>query len=246
MVPLVINPAFKSLIPPLSDEELRGLEESILSQGCRDAIKVWRGIIIDGHNRYGICQKHGIPYRVQQLRFSSKENATLWIIENQLGRRNLTDATRIKLALERADMLLESPRQSRSKSRKCIANESRTSEQKVYRYMRIQKQGTPELLEQVDKGELTIGQAYCKLNVTIKTVEVLRENDSPPDLKNPSYVKALGDNVDIIMGLYRFIYDKAAYAGEDEGVGDICRRLSGQMKAALGVCAWVGGGSISI
>jgi len=110
MTPLKISPKFKNLIPPLSGEEFSQLEENIIVQGCRDAIKLWRGTIIDGHNRYAICQKHNIPYETKTMRFPSRQDAELWIIENQQGRRNLTDATRIKLALSKAGLLREKAR----------------------------------------------------------------------------------------------------------------------------------------
>ena len=57
---LTIDPEFKNLIPPLTSEEYAGLEESILAEGCRDSLVAWHGILIDGHNRYEICEKYGI------------------------------------------------------------------------------------------------------------------------------------------------------------------------------------------
>ena len=58
-----IDTEFKNLIPPLTAEEYAGLEESILNEGCRDAIVLWGETIIDGHNRYEICTKHGVDFR---------------------------------------------------------------------------------------------------------------------------------------------------------------------------------------
>ncbi|HNR65452.1 MAG TPA: MT-A70 family methyltransferase [Atribacterota bacterium] len=94
---LHIDPEFKSLIPPLSTEEKELLEKSILSEGCRDPLVVWQNgslTLIDGHNRYEICQRNGIKYDTKQLKFSNKEEVKDWIITNQLGRRNLTDSLR--------------------------------------------------------------------------------------------------------------------------------------------------------
>ena len=62
---LKIDPEFKSLIPPLTPDERAGLEASILTEGCRDALIVWGDILIDGHNRYEICTKHNIPYKFE-------------------------------------------------------------------------------------------------------------------------------------------------------------------------------------
>ena len=61
---LIIDESFRNLICPLSRQEYLQLEENLLSDGCRNPIVIWNGVIIDGHNRYDICRKHGIPFRV--------------------------------------------------------------------------------------------------------------------------------------------------------------------------------------
>lgn len=84
-----INPVFKALIPPLSTEEYNQLEKNILADGCRDPLVVWNDTLIDGHNRYRICQEHGLPCEYVEATFDSEDEAIDWIIDNQLGRRNL-------------------------------------------------------------------------------------------------------------------------------------------------------------
>jgi N6-adenosine-specific RNA methylase IME4 len=86
---LTINPAFHSLIPPLIPEELAQLEANILADGCRDPLVVWRGQLLDGHNRYEICQRHKLPFKTIAIELLDKEAALDWIDTNQLGRRNL-------------------------------------------------------------------------------------------------------------------------------------------------------------
>jgi len=55
---LHIDPEFEAKIPPLTEDEFRQLEENILECGeLVSPIIVWRGIIVDGHNRYRIIQK---------------------------------------------------------------------------------------------------------------------------------------------------------------------------------------------
>ena len=52
---------------------------------------VWEGKIIDGHNRYRICLKHDIKFDTKDITWiKTREEAKLWIISNQLARRNLT------------------------------------------------------------------------------------------------------------------------------------------------------------
>ena len=92
--PLKIKKEFKNLIRPLHHKEYTQLEENILNDGCRDPIITWCGYIVDGHNRYEICTRHNIPYEVVEMKFQSDEEAIVWICENQLGRRNISDETR--------------------------------------------------------------------------------------------------------------------------------------------------------
>lgn len=93
---LIIDPEFKTLIPPLLPVERAGLEASILDEGCRDALVVWRGrnILVDGHNRYEICTKHGISFEIVEIELAGRDEAIDWIYQNQLARRNLTDEKR--------------------------------------------------------------------------------------------------------------------------------------------------------
>jgi hypothetical protein len=91
---IVIDPEFRDLIPALSEEELNGLEKSIVENGFNPAFPliVWKGhnILVEGHNRYNVCMKHDIEPLVIEQYFESREQVMSWMIENQLSRRNLT------------------------------------------------------------------------------------------------------------------------------------------------------------
>ena len=91
---LNIDPEFKNLIRPLRREEYRQLELNLVVEGCREDIIAWNDTIIDGHNRYEICNKMRIPYGVKELDFPSRDAAIAWICANQLGRRNISEETR--------------------------------------------------------------------------------------------------------------------------------------------------------
>ncbi|MDI9866498.1 hypothetical protein QM480_19305 [Flectobacillus sp. DC10W] len=97
----------RDFIPPLSDEESQQLEQNILKYGCKDALLVWETtrsvaglsttedgtpayILIDGHNRYRICQANQLNFNIQLLSFSSLKEVKDYMIDLQLGRRNLT------------------------------------------------------------------------------------------------------------------------------------------------------------
>ena len=91
---IVIWSEFESLIPALQNHEKEQLEENILAEGCREALLLWKNeenyVLIDGHNRYELCQKHGIDFKILVKDFESMEAAKSFMINNQLGRRNLT------------------------------------------------------------------------------------------------------------------------------------------------------------
>ena len=70
------------------------LEQNLLDDGCREPLTVWNGTIVDGHNRYEICRRLGIPFEVREHHFETREEAIIWICTNQLGRRNISDETR--------------------------------------------------------------------------------------------------------------------------------------------------------
>jgi hypothetical protein len=92
---LVIEKELLDYIIPLAKEEFLQLEKNILAHGCREPLVVWRKsrnklVLVDGHNRYRICLSYGLPYKVKENVFRDMEEAKAWMINNQLGRRNLT------------------------------------------------------------------------------------------------------------------------------------------------------------
>ena len=87
---IIIDEEFRILLPQLDEETFRLLEENILEYGCRDPLVLWNGILIDGYNRYKICKHHDIPFRTVDMEFDSREEVLIWIISNQVSRRNLT------------------------------------------------------------------------------------------------------------------------------------------------------------
>ncbi len=90
---IAVNPEPQAYIDPLTPDKHDALERSMLVEGCRDALVLRGETLVDGHNRYGICQKHDLPYQtVQNPRFQSIEDVHLWMIDQQLGRRSISSA----------------------------------------------------------------------------------------------------------------------------------------------------------
>jgi len=119
-VNIVVLEELKAYIEPLTPDEHDALERSLLTEGCRDALVLWGDVLVDGHNRYGICQKHGLPFQtVQNPRFQSMEDVHLWMIDQHLGRRSLSVYQRGVLALRKREIVAE--RRARAQAEKATA-----------------------------------------------------------------------------------------------------------------------------
>ncbi|PUE36083.1 plasmid replication/partition related protein [Limnohabitans sp. Jir72] len=176
---ITVNEKLKAYIDPLTPDEHKALERSILAEGCRDALVLWGDVLVDGHNRYGICQKHGLPFQtVQNTRFQSMEDVHLWMIDQHLGRRSVSDFQRGVLALRKREILEErrlaaaaenasppadagaEPNSTEPlKSRSDIAKAARLSSSQVMQIEKIQKQAAPELVAAVKAGTISINAA---------------------------------------------------------------------------------------
>jgi len=185
---IAVNEELKAYIDPLTPDEYEALERSILAEGCRDALVLWGDTLVDGHNRYGICQKHGLPFQtVQNTRFRTLEDVHLWMIGQHLGRRSVSDFQRGVLALRQREIMAE--RRSRAqaatsaeradgtegeaaapaasgvpepdalKSREAIARAARLSSSQVVAIEKIQKQAAPELVAAVKSGAISLNTA---------------------------------------------------------------------------------------
>ena len=105
---ILVNESLKAYIDPLTPDEYEALEASILAEGCRDALVLWGSVLIDGHNRYSICREHDLPFQtVQNTRFQSMDDVHLWMIDQHLGRRSVSDFQRGVLALRKREILAE-------------------------------------------------------------------------------------------------------------------------------------------
>jgi len=184
---IVVNEEIKAYIDPLTPDEYRALERSILAEGCRDALVLWGDMLVDGHNRYAICRRHDIPFRtVQSTRFQSIEDVHLWMIDQHLGRRSLSDFQRGVLALRKREIVAErlartSPEavpeapaadageaeasapapagEARETTREALARVARLSSNQVTQIEKIQKQAAPEVVAAVKAGEISIHAA---------------------------------------------------------------------------------------
>ena len=158
-------------------EEFKQLEQNCLDEGIRDKIITWNGFIIDGHNRYEIATRWSLEYETETKRFKDENEVKLWMIDNQNGRRNLTDGWKYKLQQIKKEILLLKGKENISankggtatlstidkevhNTRQIIAKTLNWSTGKVAMADIVFKKATPELEEKVLNNEVTINQAY--------------------------------------------------------------------------------------
>jgi len=128
MADIIIDSEFNSLIAPLAHDEYRLLEQSIIDEGCRDALVVWGNILVDGHHRHKICTEHGIPYRTEEIKLEDRHAAINWMIANQLGRRNLSGMQQKLLWAKRYKMEVKEPHRPPKDLKFSGLNEGNTAE----------------------------------------------------------------------------------------------------------------------
>ncbi len=174
---ITINDELRTYVDPLTPAEHEALERSLLTEGCREALILWRDVLIDGHNRYAICTQHNIPFRtVQNDNFDSIEDVKLWMIDNQLARRSVTDFQRGLMALRKKEILAARVVQKTDdelqteadqavpftppwNTRQEVARAARVSANTISQIERIQKTAAPELVDAVRSGAISISSA---------------------------------------------------------------------------------------
>lgn len=190
---ITIDNEFQSLIPALSAEEYGQLEENILHDGIRDALIVWNGILLDGHNRYKIAQEHGLTFQTQEMNFDSRADAEIWIIKNQLGRRNLLDFVKSELIINKLEPLISAkakenqiatlkqnqstvlemlPKREPINTREELAKAAGVSGRTIAKVKKIMQDAPPEIKEAARTGEMSISQAYQATRREEKKAEI--------------------------------------------------------------------------
>ncbi len=191
----VVLPEMAQLLPPLTGEQLSALEADLLANGCYSPVIVNEDmVVIDGHHRYELCEKHGIPYKMAVFSFTDMLEAKQWALDTQKGRRNLDKWELGKIALKlrkdvearaRENMSLggQAYRPSEAdeeglttlsnlssvNTRKELADAVGIGEVTMGKVMQIDEHAPAAVKEALDSGELSINQGY---NITRQVAEL--------------------------------------------------------------------------
>jgi DNA modification methylase len=221
-----INEDFKRLIPALTQEEYKQLEDNILKEGIREKIITWDGYIIDGHNRYEIATRWNLDYQTESKYFKSENEAKIWMILNQFGRRNLGNYQRSVLALLLEDVFKlkakekEKIRKTTSQksdesfpevsTKKELAKVANVSHDTISKVKHIEAKATPEVKQKLSTGEVSINQAYQEIKKEEKKANFEQkksEFEKPIEIINENQIIIQGDSIQILPKLEKKTFD---------------------------------------
>lgn len=196
---LTVDEELERVAPPLAENELEILKADILEHGCKFPLIVWGNTIVDGHNRYRICREEGIPFGIEEMEFADKTEAKLWIVKNQLGRRNLKDFQRCEMVLPLETELKEEAHEAqlaglmhsavsptlakRHDTRATLAALAGVSHGTLDKVKLIIVEADEETLGKLRSGEMKIHTAYTRIKKKDKPKEEPRDEeqeDKPP------------------------------------------------------------------
>lgn len=208
---IVIDPEFEALIPPLTGEEYNQLKENIYNNGgLRDPIVLWCDpsqwlnagpkereangceydyLVIDGHNRWKILDELHKEHPGEYFKwnwitepFENRTEAMAWMIRNQLGRRNLPNYERARLALRLKEAIAaeakakqestlrqnstvnqKSDERSEVNTNKELAKVAGVSHDTIHKVDVIEQKAPEEVKEQLRRGEVSINKAYNEI-----------------------------------------------------------------------------------
>ena len=195
----VVLPEMEQLLPPLSAEQFSSLERDILENGCYNPIIVNEDmVIVDGHNRFRICEKYGIPFTMLAFSFADLLEAKQWALDTQKGRRNLDKWELGKIALKlkpeiedraranqgsRTDLSVNSPKgYAPTDTRKEMALAVGIGEQSMGRIAQLTENAPQTLKKALDSKVVSINRAW----EIMKTVQQM-----PPEARDDLAVEML-------------------------------------------------------
>lgn len=222
-----VKKEFKDLIPLLTKEEFKQLENNCMSEGIREKILTWNGFIIDGHNRFEIATRWDLDYETESKHFDSEEDVKIWMAKNQLGRRNLMDFVKGELTdtieeLEkekgkktqgiRTDLLstIDKKLEPKHNTQKIVSEKLGWSTGKKAMFDVVKKKAPEEVKAKLRTGEVSINAAYKEIKkeekkANFEAKKQLFEKEIKPENLNQNII--LGDSVKVLPTLEKKSFD---------------------------------------
>lgn len=182
---ICIDKEFEELLPKLTVDEFEKLEQNILSNGVLDPLKLWKEpetenlILIDGHNRYNIIKKNKLKFDIwngftiiYESKLPTREDVKEWMLEQQLGRRNLTEMDRYEIVQKFKDIIANKAKENQSlggkgmsnlskvNTRKALADKVGVSEGTYSKLDKIAQSGNEEVKQKLKGKKVSVDKAY--------------------------------------------------------------------------------------
>lgn len=125
----------KVLIPPMDADAKRLLETSILAEGrAHSSLWLWGDILVDGHHRFEICERHKLPYTTVQVYESAStiEDVEYRMKREAIGQRNLPTAIQSKFRAEMVSYQMKAGK-TQAEAIKTVAKDSNVTQRQVQR-----------------------------------------------------------------------------------------------------------------
>ncbi len=193
-MPLKVHP-LADAFPPLPDDELRKLAESIARNGLRIPIKIFEGQILDGRNRHKAAELLGIELdrdRDYELFDGDFDDAVVLVTDLNLRRRDLSYPQKLKAVDTLASLARGRPRKKgshepfsgpgRPAAGPTLAEAAEklgVSRAQVVRRRQVREEGAPELLDAVDAGQVPVYQAQKLLRLDKEEQRAAVEGGEP-------------------------------------------------------------------
>lgn len=178
-----VHPAAK-IFPMMDAAAFAELKADIKAHGQRDWCELYNGKLIDGRNRYKACEELGIEPLVAEIDESDAFDPIAYVVSKNLHRRHLDTSQRAMIAGRIRGVHEEAAKGRMSKgggdkkssrkksgpanlpepisgkdSRDAAAEVVNVSGKSVDHATTVLKQGSPELVEAVDRGEIAVSRA---------------------------------------------------------------------------------------
>lgn len=166
------------IIPLMNHDDINRLAEDIVQNGLLEPIVLFEGKILDGRHRYEACARCGV-----QPRFVDYDGADpiQFVLSHNIARRHLTPS-QLAMVGARVASMRQGERTDLApigaKSQSDAADEVGASRRAVQRARKVMDSGRDDLVEAVDKGEMSVHAA-----TEIVRREVIGEPPAPaPDM----------------------------------------------------------------
>ncbi len=162
---------FAALFPELPQEELTQLARDIKERGQIEPIILYKGLILDGRNRYRACQIAGVKPRIEEFNAkSAKRSPEEFVLSRNLRRRHLSVGQKAAIALDWSEQIDLNPAPEKTKERgrpKGALSEAARyvgiNEQRVFEVRQI-KDADPSLYQDVKAGKRSLNGALAEIS----------------------------------------------------------------------------------